>query len=146
VTQEQFWLIVALAAFVIAGSIAFVSWSAWRLASDARRTTRATEDLVTMLNRELPPTLTAMQRISGSLDQLAQEGSRQLTTVDRVAAEAEQTMVSVRELSTTVNEIMRGPAETVSGVRKSAKMVGGGIASGADRLRRVITRSDDEDE
>jgi hypothetical protein len=144
-TDEQLTLVVAVSVVVIAGSFAVIAWSAWRLTTDARRTARATEDLVTMLNRELPPTLTAMQLISTSLDQLAEEGGRQLATVDRVATEAEQTMAAVRELSTTVNSIMRGPAETVTGVRKSAKMVGDGIASGADRLRRVITRSEEED-
>jgi hypothetical protein len=56
-----------------------------------------------------------------------------------LAAEAETTMVAVRELSGSVNEIVRGPADTVTGVKRSARMVGGGIASGADRLRRVIT-------
>jgi hypothetical protein len=142
-SEQQLFLVVALAVAVMAGSFAVVAWSAWRLSVDARRTARATEDLVAMLNKELPPTLTAMQRISTSLDRLAEEGGRQLATVDRMATEAEQTMAAVRELSTTVNEIMRGPADTVTGVRKSARMVGDGIASGADRIRRVITRSEE---
>jgi|SoiMethySBSTD1v2_1073268.scaffolds.fasta_scaffold2902839_2 uncharacterized protein YoxC len=144
-SEEQLSLVLALAVAVIAGSFAVISWSAWRLTTDARRAAHATEELVTMLNKELPPTLTAMQRISASLDQLAEEGGRQLATVDQVATEAQQTMVAVRELSTTVNSIMRGPAETVTGVRKSARMVGDGIASGADRIRRVITRSEEEE-
>jgi methyl-accepting chemotaxis protein len=142
-TEEQLSLVLALAVVVIAGSFAVISWSAWRLTADARRTARATEELATMLNQELPPTLTAMQRISTSLDQLAEEGGRQLATVDRVASEAQETMAAVRDLSTTVNEIMRGPADTVTGVRKSARMVGDGIASGADRIRRVIKREDE---
>jgi hypothetical protein len=142
-TEEQVGLVVALAVVLIAGSFAVIAWSAWRLTTDARRTARATEDLVAMLNQELPPTLTAMQRISTSLDRLAEEGGRQLATMDKVATEAQQTMSAVRELSTTVNEIMRGPAETVTGVRRSARMVGDGIASGADRIRRVITRGDE---
>ena len=52
-------------------------------------------------------------------------------------------MVAVRELSSSVNEIVRGPADTVTGVKRSARMVGDGIASGADRLRRAITGEHD---
>jgi hypothetical protein len=144
-TEQQLWLVLAVAAIVVGGSFAVIAWSTWRVAGDARRTTQATERLMTMLDRELPPTLDALQQASRSLDRLAGEGGAQLAVIERVASEGELTMAAVRELSGSINEILRGPAETVTGVRKSARMVGGGIASGADRLRRVITRADDED-
>ena len=79
-----------------------------------------------------------------SLDQLAGESAARLLILDQLADEAEATMVAVRDLSASVNEIVRGPADTVTGVKRSVSMVGGGIASGADRLRRVIT-GDHED-
>jgi hypothetical protein len=73
------------------------------------------------------------------LDELAGESTQRMALLEQLAAEGSETMVAVRELSTSVNEILRGPADTVTGVRRSAKMVGSGIASGADRLRRAIT-------
>jgi hypothetical protein len=141
-TEELLWLAIAISALVIAVSFAIVAWSTWQVSADARRAARATEELMTTLSKELPPTAAALQRASGSLDQLAAEGASQLATVERAAREAEATMASVRELSSTVNGIMRGPAETVTGVKKSARMVGDGLASGAERIRRVIQGND----
>ena len=137
--QDTFWLVVAIAAIVIAVSVAVIAWALARLAAEAGRAADETHGLVQVLREELPQTLDALQRASASLEQLAGESAARLVTVDQLAEEATATMVAVRDLSASVNDIVRGPADTVTGVKRSVSMVGGGIVSGADRLRRVIT-------
>ena len=143
-TEDQFWLVVAGSMVVIAVSLAVIGWSVAQLARDARRTADETNALVAILRDEMPPTLAALQRASVSLDQLAGESAARLVILDQLADEAVTTMGAVRDLSASVHDIVRGPADTVSGVKRSVSMVGGGIATGADRLRRVIT-GDHED-
>ena len=162
--QDIFWLVAAVSAIVIAVSVAVIAWALARLAAEAGRAADETHGLVQVLREELPQTLDALQRASAS-----PHGSRPRSPCRKwpsrsffgarclvlhearkalgelLAAEAEATMVAVRELSGSVNDIVRGPADTVTGVKRSARMVGGGIASGADRLRRVIT-GEHEDE
>ena len=137
--QDVFWLVLAISAVVIAISVAVIAWALARLAAEAGRTADETQGLVQVLREDLPLTLDALQRASGSLEQLAGESAARLLIVDHLAEEAEATMVAVRELSGSANDLVRGPADTVTGVKRSVSMVGGGIASGADRLRRVIT-------
>lgn len=144
--EDTFWLVLALCAVVIAVSVAIVAWAVVRLAREAGRTADETNALARVLREEVPPTLAALERAAASLEQLAGESAGRLVTIDQLAVEAEATMVAVRDLSHSVNEIVRGPADTVSGVKRSAKMVGGGIVQGADRLRRVITGEHPEDD
>jgi hypothetical protein len=141
--QDTFWLVVALSAVVVAVSVATIAWALVRLAREAGRTADEGHGLLQVLREEMPPTLAALERAAASLDQLSGESAARLLVVDQLAAEAEMTMVAVRELSSSVNEIVRGPADTVTGVKRSARMVGDGIASGADRLRRAITGEHD---
>ncbi len=141
--QEMFWLVVAVSAVVVAVSVATIAWALVRLAREAGRTADEGQGLLQVLREELPPTLAALERAAASLDQLSGESAARLLTLDQLAVEAETTMVAVRELSSSVNEIVRGPADTVTGVKRSARMVGDGIASGADRLRRAITGEHD---
>jgi uncharacterized protein YoxC len=142
--QDVFWLVVAVSVVVIAVSFAVIAWALARLAAEAGRTADETHGLVQALREELPQTLEVLKRASTSLDHLAGESSARLLTLDDLAEEAEATMAAVRDLSSSVHDIVRGPADTAAGVRRSVGMVGGGIASGADRLRRVIT-GDHED-
>jgi uncharacterized protein YoxC len=137
--EETLWLVLAVAAVVIAISFAVMAWALVRLADETRRTARDGRALMTLLQEELPATLAALRRTTDSLDQLAGEGAARLVTADKLAEDAEATMSAVRDLSHSVHEIIRGPAETVSGVKRSARMVGDGIASGADRIRRRLT-------
>jgi hypothetical protein len=142
--QETLWLVLAIAAVVVAVSFAVMAWSLWRLAGESRETARAGRELMAVLQEELPATITTLERTAASLDQLAAEGAARLVIADRLAEEAELTMTAVRDLSRSVHEIVRGPAETVTGVKRSARMVGDGIASGADRIRRRITGDHEE--
>ncbi len=143
--EDMFWLVLAISALVIAVSAAAIAWALVRLAGEAARAADEAHGLVRTLNEELPPTLAVLQQASTSLDQLAGESAARLLILDKVAEEAQQTMAAVRGLSGSVNDIVRGPADTVTGVKRSARMVGGGIVSGADRLRRVITGDDEGD-
>jgi hypothetical protein len=138
-TVEQLWLVAAIALAVIAGSFVAIAIALWRLSADGRAAARSTDQLARTLQAEAPPTLAALEKAAHALDELAADSSARLPVVERLADEGEATMAAVRELSGSVNEILRGPAGTVTGVRKSARMVGGGIASGADRLRRAIS-------
>ena len=135
---ELLWLVIGVAAIVIAASVAVIALAVWRLAGDARTTTGHADRVLAMLDTELPPTLAAVRASARELDALAGESAARLVVVERLAEEGQETMVAVRELSASVNEILRGPADTVNGVRRSARMVGTGISQGADRLRRAI--------
>lgn len=143
---ELLWLVIALAAAVIAASVVAIAIAVWRLARDAGATTVRADRVLTMLDQELPPTLAALRASAKELDALAGESAARLVVVERLAEEGQVTMVAVRELSTSVNEILRGPADTVNGVRRSARMVGSGISLGADRLRRAITGDEAREE
>jgi hypothetical protein len=142
--QETFWLVLAAAAVVIAVSFAVMAWSLWRLAGESRQTATAGRQLMAALQEELPATIRSLERTATSLDQLAGEGAARLVIADRLAEEAELTMTSVRDLSRSVHEIVRGPADTVTGVKRSARMVTDSVASGADRIRRRITGDGEE--
>jgi len=135
---ELLQLVVAVAALVIAASVAVIAVALWRLAADARATTSRADRVLTMVDTELPPTLAALRSTARELDALAGESAGRLVLLEQLAQEGQETMVALRELSGSVNEIMRGPADTVNGVRRSARMVGSGISQGADRLRRAI--------
>jgi hypothetical protein len=145
-TIELLWLVIALAALVIAASVLLIGVALWRLAADARVTAARAESLLAMLDRELPPTLASLRSTAKELDELAGESAARLVVLERLADEGQETMIAVRELSGSVNDILRGPADTVSGVRRSAKMVGTGISYGADRLRRAIAGEDERAE
>lgn len=145
-TIELLWLVIALAALVIAASVLLIGVALWRLAADARVTAARAESLLAMLDRELPPTLASLRSTAKELDELAGESAARLVVLERLADEGQETMIAVRELSGSVNDILRGPADTVSGVRRSAKMVGTGISHGADRLRRAIAGEDERAE
>ena len=142
--QDTLWLVVAVAAVVVAVSFAVMAWALWRLAGESRQTAKAGRELMAVLQEELPATITTLERTAASLDQLAGEGAARLVIADRLAEEAGLTMTAVRDLSRSVHEIVRGPAETVTGVKRSARMVGDGLASGADRIRRRITGDQEE--
>lgn len=143
---ELLSLVIAGCAVVITASVVAIAVALWRLAADARSTAARTDSLLVLLDAELPPTLAAVRSTARQLDELAGESTQRIALLEQLAAEGSETMVAVRELSSSVNEILRGPADTVTGVRRSARMVGSGIASGADRLRRAIAGETGPDE
>jgi uncharacterized protein YoxC len=142
--QETLWLVLAIAAVVVAISFAVMAWALWRLAGETRHTATAGRELMALLQEELPATIRSLERTATSLDELAGEGAARLVIADRLAEEAELTMAAVRDLSRSVHEIVRGPADTVTGVKRSARMVTDSVASGADRIRRRFTGDAEE--
>ena len=145
-TIELLWLVIALGVVVIATSVVVIAVALWRLAADARQAAVRADGLLAMLDTELPPTLAALRATAAELDALARGSTSRLEVIERLADEGQETMIAVRELSASINEIVRGPADTVNGVRRSARMVGSGISQGADRLRRAITGDETRDE
>jgi uncharacterized protein YoxC len=143
---ELLWLVIAIAAVVVAIAAVAIAVALWRVAEDARQAARETRALVGTLETELPPTLDALRTAADELHVLATASTERLEVVERTAEEAGATMAAIREVSGSVNEILRGPADTVLGVRRSARMVGGTLASGADRLRRALTGDPARDE
>jgi uncharacterized protein YoxC len=141
--QETLWLVLAVAAVVVAVSFAVIAWALVRVAGETRQTAQAGRQLMALLQEELPATIESLEKTAASLDQLAGEGAARLVIADRLADEAGLTMSAVRDLSRSVHEIVRGPADTVTGVKRSARMVGDSVASGADRIRRRITGDQD---
>ncbi len=142
--QETLWLVLAVAAIVVAASFVVMAWALWRLAGETQQTAKVGRELMVLLEEELPATIKSLERTATSLDQLAGEGAARLVIADRLAEEAGLTMSAVRDLSRSVHEIVRGPADTVTGVKRSARMVTDSMASGADRIRRRITGDADE--
>src|SRR5262245_6510385 len=122
--QETLWLVLAVAAIVVAVSFAVIAWALVRLAGETRQTAQAGRQLMALLQEELPATIESLEKTAASLDQLAGEGAARLVIADRLADEAGLTMSAVRDLSRSVHEIVRGPADTVTGVKRSARMVG----------------------
>jgi uncharacterized protein YoxC len=143
--QDTFWLVLAIAAVVVAISFVAMAWALVRVAGETRQTASVGRELMALLQRELPATIETLERTAASLDQLAGEGAARLVTADKLAEEAELTMASVRDLSSSVHEIVRGPADTVTGVKRSARMVGDTLASGADKVRRRLTGDQEDD-
>lgn len=144
-TEELFWTVVAVSASVVGGAAVVIAWSIRQLAADGRRAAQDGDQLLSVLREELPTTLEALEAAAHSLERLAAESHARIELADRLADEGEATMNAVRELAGSINEIMRGPADTVTGVRRSARMVGQGIAHGAGRIRKVIVRDEADD-
>lgn len=140
-TQDIAFVVIAISAAVVAVSLVATVFIVRGLSADTRALARRSEQLVAMLERELPPTIEAVNELSASVEKLSNDVQPRLKRLDKLADEAEKTLVAVRGLSAAVNDIVRGPASTVSGVKKSARVVGEGLASGADRLRRAIVDS-----
>jgi hypothetical protein len=144
-TEETFRLVVAVSTAVVAASVVLVAWAVVRLVAEAHRVARRSDELVRLLDEELPPTLEAMSGAARSLQALAEAGQQPVSRADRLADEAEATMASLRALSSTIHEMLSAPAATVTGVRRSARMVGDTIAQGAGRIRRAIVREEDDE-
>jgi methyl-accepting chemotaxis protein len=140
--QDVATLVVAGSIAVIALAFISIALSARSLSREARDLARDGDRLVTMLREELPKTIQSVEELSGSLRTLSVEVQPRLKRLDKLADEADATLVSLREASDALAQLARGPADTVVGVKKSVRAVGEGLASGADRLRRAVSRED----
>jgi uncharacterized protein YoxC len=138
-TQDLALIVIAISAGVVAVAFVLIALSVRDLGRDARRLAQHSEALITALEKELPPTIQQVRDVGASVAQLSSAAEPRLERLDRLSDEAEATLIAVREVSSTLNGLVRGPADTVSGVKRSVRVVGEGIASGADRLRKAVS-------
>ena len=71
------------------------------------------------------------------------ELTARLERVDAIADETQLTLARAREGIDAAVSIVRGPADVMEGARRTVQTVGGGLVSGADRLRRRMSREDE---
>jgi uncharacterized protein YoxC len=145
-TQDLAMVVIAISAAVVAVAFVLIAVSVYGLSHDARELGQRSDALIAALERELPPTIAQARELSASAAQLASAAQPRLDRLDSLADEAEATLIAVREVAATLNGLVRGPADTVSGVKRSVRVVGEGVASGANRIRRAIAREGEEDD
>jgi uncharacterized protein YoxC len=146
--QDLALVVIALATAVVAVSFVVIAVSVWGLGRDVGELARRGDALFEVLEHELPPTIQQLRELAAGASELTTAAQPRLERLDGLLQEAEATLVAVREVSVSLNGLVGGPAATVSSVKRSVKSMGEGVASGADRLRRAITRDDggDDDE
>jgi uncharacterized protein YoxC len=137
--QDLALLVIAISAGVVALAFVLIAVAVRDLGRDARRLAQHSQALITALEKELPPTIQQVRDLGTSVTDLSKAAEPRLERLDRLSDEAEATLIAVREVSSTLNGLVRGPADTVSGVKRSVRVVGEGIASGADRLRKAVS-------
>ena len=145
-TQDLALIVIAISALVVAVAFVLIAVAVRSLGHDARGLTEHSKSLLAVLERDLPPAIEQLRELEVSVQQLTTAATPRLERLDRLADEAEATLVAVREVSTTLNGLVRGPADTVSSVKRSVRSVGEGVFSGADRIRRAISRDDAAEE
>jgi hypothetical protein len=134
-TQETFWLVLSVAAVVVAVALGVMALVALLVARDARRALRS-------LDTELAPTLRQARATAEALERVAAELPPRLQRLDQLADETETTLAAIRQAAGAAESIVRGPADVVEGARRTAESVGRGILGGADRLRRRMAGDD----
>jgi uncharacterized protein YoxC len=142
VTPETVNLILALAAGVALGAIALAALigaiSLWRLAGDVRRVSRSAEEAMSVVNAELPDTLTELRQAATNLNRVSAELQPRVERVDALLDEADGSLQSLRATIEAAEDIVRGPAAAMERVQRTVNAAGQGIARGADRLRRTV--------
>jgi uncharacterized protein YoxC len=144
--QDLALVMIALATAVVAVSFVVIAVSVWRLGRDVGELARRGDALFEVLEHDLPPTIQQFRELGAGASELTTAAQPRLDRLDTVLEEAEATLIAVREVSVSLNGLVGGPAATVSSVRRSVKSMGEGVVSGADRLRRAITRDDGGDD
>ena len=129
-------LVAALA--VLAVSAVALTIGALRLARDLRRLVRASERTLQMVETELPATLKDLRTAAANVERLTTELSPRLERVDGLMDELDATTLSLRATVEAAEDIVRGPAAAVDRAKRTVRAAGGGLARGADRLRRSV--------
>ncbi len=144
-TQDLAMVVIAISAAVVAGAFVLIAISVRGLSREAGDIAEHSQALITILERDLPPTIQQVRVLGVSISELTAAATPSIERLDALLDEAEATLVAVREVSSSLNGLVGGPAATVSNVKRSARTLGEGVMSGADRIRRAISRDDDED-
>ena len=137
-TIEVVWLVVSISIAVVAVSALIAALSLRALARDARSLARSSEQLVTVVQEELPPTLRQLRDLAVEMEQLTHDLGPRLERTDRLVDEVEDTLGALRGTLVAAEGIIRGPLDAVDRARQTVRTVGEGIAVGADRLRRRV--------
>lgn len=135
-TAETLYVVIALAAIALAVSVAMIALSVVRMSRDLDRVSRT-------LDAELAPTLRQVRTTAETAERSMAEVTARLERVDILADETQLTLTRAREGIDAAVSIVRGPADVMEGARRTVQTVGGGLASGADRLRRRISGEDE---
>ena len=128
---------VATAALVVVAlAVVLASIALFGLARDARRLTARAEQLLAVVDSELPPTLAQLRRLSANLEQFSTELQPRLRRVDRLTDEAEATLAALRSSVEATQEVVRLPRTAVARVQRTIREVGEGLSDQAERVRR----------
>jgi uncharacterized protein YoxC len=144
--QDLALVVIALATVVVAVSFVVIAVSVWGLGRDVGELARRGDALLEVIEHDLPPTIQQFRELGAAASELTTLAQPRLERLDTLLEEAESTLIAVREVSVSLNGLVGGPAATVSSVKRSVKSMGEGVVSGADRLRRAITRDDGDDD
>jgi uncharacterized protein YoxC len=145
-TQDLAMVVIAISVAVVAVAFGLIAVSVRGLSRDAQELVTHGQALMAVLERDVPPTIQQVRELTTSLSALSSVAQPKLERLDGLADEVEATLVAVREVSASLNGLVGGPAATVSNVKRSIKTVGEGMASGADRIRRAISRDGEDDD
>ena len=129
-------VVVALA--VLALSALLLAIGVYRLARDLGALSRATQRSLSIIDTELPQTLTDLRSASANVRRLSDELDPRLERIDGLLDEGEQTIVALRATVEAAEDIVRGPAAAIERTRRKVRAAGEGLARGADRLRQSI--------
>ncbi|MGI8534421.1 MAG: hypothetical protein ACR2LP_06035 [Candidatus Limnocylindrales bacterium] len=135
-TADTFYLVIALAAIALAVAALLIGRSVMRMAQDLRRLSES-------LDTELAPTLRQLRMTGEAAERSMAELTARLERVDAIADETQLTLARAREGIEAAVSIVRGPADVMEGARRTVQTVGGGLVSGADRLRRRMSREEE---
>jgi uncharacterized protein YoxC len=133
-------VVVALVLIALAALIAAIAL--WRVARDVRRVTRSANEVLGIVNTELPATLKELRLAATNLDRVSAEVQPRVGRVDALLDEADGTLASLRATIEAAEDIVRGPAAAVDRAKRTVGAAGSALAGGADRLRRTVTGKD----
>jgi uncharacterized protein YoxC len=141
-TPENVNLVIAIAGGVALGVVALSALIAalalWRVSRDIKRVSRSANDLLGVVNEELPATLKELRQTSASLARVSSELQPRLARVDALLDEADGSVQSLRATIEAAEDLVRGPAAAIDRARRTVSAAGQGLARGAEALRKSV--------
>lgn len=148
-TADQLNLVFGIAAVVSLAVIALASLVAAvalrRAAGDVRRVARSANQLLDVMNQEVPAALHDLRTTSAQLARVAAEVPPRLERVDGLLDEADASVQSLRATIEAAEDMVRGPAAALDRAKRGVQSAGAGLARGADRLRRRMEQRSGRD-
>ncbi len=128
--------VVSLAVIALGALVSAVALR--RTATDVRRVARSANQLLDVMNQEVPAALRDLRTTSAQLARVAAEVPPRLERVDGLLNEADASVQSLRATIEAAEDMVRGPAAALDRAKRSVRAAGSGLARGADRLRRSV--------